>query len=559
MAFTVTFWKNYNKRVNSTAVPDTTGTTDYYQFNCELKSPTSIFSPTLLVREFDGDDTIKYNYCYIDKFARYYFVKSWLWENGLWDVSLEIDILATYKTQIGNTTAYVLRSASNYNTDVLDTKYPTRSSVNSLETTYPTPWYTDMDSSNIANGFYVLGVVNNDTNSIGATSYYAVSGTTLRTFLAALYASPSWMSITDSSISTDLQKMLINPIQYIVSCMFMPCYLDVSGLATTTSVPVGWWNISLASSSIFYKLTGAKLKTTQYQTISIPVHPNASNEKTFLKNSPYSQYQLQYYPYGVFSIDSAKLIGFTDLYCTNNIDLITGVSTLTITRRINNNDYGVIYASSAQLGIPISLAQMSVDMSRVGNGATWAMAAGMALVSDSATSELIENTGNYINTAVGNAIASANDAGGLLSKYGVIDAVSSATFRVSDVTDMGYTASAPSKAEQTTPFSSIISSVGKVAANIGNAVLASSGTCQTIGNNGALCQYTLPVILTLYYYNIVDTDLAHYGAPLCASVQINTLSGFVLCANEGDLAVPTATAAERQAIGAFMTAGFYYV
>ena len=60
-----------------------------------------------------------------------------------------------------------------------------------------------------------------------------------------------------------------------------------------------------------------------------------------------------------------------------------------------------------------------------------------------------------------------------------------------------------------------------------------------------------------YFQKIVDQDPTHYGYPLCKTVQINTLSGFVLCQNADDLVV-SCTPAERQALLAFMEAGFYY-
>jgi len=64
-------------------------------------------------------------------------------------------------------------------------------------------------------------------------------------------------------------------------------------------------------------------------------------------------------------------------------------------------------------------------------------------------------------------------------------------------------------------------------------------------------------MLTCFYFRIPAVDPDHYGWPLCQKRKISSLSGFVLCANEGDF-TSTCTPAERQAIIGAMLGGFYY-
>ena len=561
MAISASFFKN-SKRVNSTKLPTYGAGT--FGVTIELKDYTNLFTPSLVIsrdRFHDSNNDLvnpmEWNYCYIPDFKRYYYVRSWSWALGRWECDLEIDVLASFKTEIGNTTAYVLRSASQCDNRVIDTKYPTRHGAKTLTTSQASIWKTNLSSTSVSDGFFVLGIVNNDSGAIGATSYYAVNARGMRRFMSELYASPSWMNITDANISNDLQKMLINPIQYINTCMWIPYGLiNASSLTQVTTVPVGWWNITINSNDPFYKLTGSSLIMTFYTGFDILAHPQTSNTNLdWLRNSPYSTYQLQFYPFGVFPIDSSKLIGYNRVVCRIDLDLITGIGTLTVTRGINNTDYytDILFSTSAMVGIPISMAQMSVDMSRISSTSTWALSAGLALASDTVSaSELITNAKEAAASLIPDVPTSTE---GVLQKYG-IDAISGATFKPSEV---GVTpvVNSSKKGNVSDSIASLLQSAGKVAANIGNAVLASSGTCKTTGATGALAQYTLQQILTLFYFEIVDIDPTVYGYPLAQKKKINTLSGFVLCANEGDLAV-SATATERQIIAAAMKEGFFY-
>lgn len=564
MGITAYFYQ-HNKKVNSTKLPTTSVPGDF-AVTIELKDVTNIYNPTLIIsaRWTNGanlGNPAAFNYCYIPDFSRYYFIKQWTWINGRWQCDCEVDVLASFKTEIGNTTAYILRSASNYDSRIIDSKYPTKSDCKTLTDSHGSIWYTNLANTSVNSGFFVLGIVNNDTGSIGATSYYAVCGRGLRNFMSDLYASPAWMNITDASISNDLQKMLINPIQYIVSCMWIPCYLDTTGLTQVGTIPVGWWNITLSGNDNFYKLTGSALKLSiTSPTFDVPVHPQTSDTHlTWLKNAPYSVYQVQFYPFGVFPIDSAKLYGYNKLNCHVDVDLVTGIGTLTVTRGINLTDYStdILFSSNAQVGIPIPLAQMSVDMSRIGNGTTWALSAGLAIASDTgAVSELANNFTQTVQDAVP------------VVKETLMQKVANSKWLTPFVGTGLSTLVNGNQSQQRTETNidtsalsqsatSLLSSVAKVASNIGNAVLASSGTCQTTGATGALAQFTLNQILVLFYYDIVDQNGTFYGYPLCQNKKISTLSGFTLCATEGDLSIP-GTANERLAVIALMKAGFFY-
>lgn len=568
MGVTAYFYQ-FEKKVNSTKRP--VQASGDFAVTVELKEVTNLFTPslTLSTNHFVNGSAItnpmKFTYCYIQDFERYYFIRSWSWILGRWECALEVDVLASFKTGIGNTTAYVLRSASQYDASVVDTKYPTKSDCKSIAATQTSIWHTNLDSASISDGFYVIGIVNNDGSALGAVSYYAVACNVLRSFMAQLYSSPSWMNITDASISNDLQKMLINPVQYIVSAMYFPLSLQVTGAGWTTisTIPVGWWSIQLTGGGVFYKLTSNKLQHDISLEFTIPKHPSATGAYEWLQNAPYSSYQLEFFPYGVFSIDAAKLYGYEKLRCEIKTDLITGCSTLNLIRKKGGANYsGILYSVSTQIGIPISLAQMSVDLSRLGNTSTWAMSAGMALASDTAaTSDLVNSAIDVVAPDV--PTDSAQMANMLaLSAAGMPGVGNWRAAYAQAASNLGASSSPLAAAASAAKpsgdgIASLLRSAAKVAANIGNAVLASSGVCQVIGSTGTIAQYYFNQVLTLFYYDIADPDPVHYGYPLMQSKKINTLSGFILCANGGDLTI-AATQYERQAVIALMTGGFYY-
>ena len=120
----ITFY-SINKKQNSTKRPADSGVT----YDCKLKEECSILTPNIKL-DLGLSTAPSFNYAYISDWGRYYFVKNWTFYNRLWEADLEVDVLGTYKTEIGNSSMYVLRSASNYDTNIIDTYYPAKFDVN---------------------------------------------------------------------------------------------------------------------------------------------------------------------------------------------------------------------------------------------------------------------------------------------------------------------------------------------------------------------------------------------------------------------------------------------
>lgn len=78
-----------------------------------MRDQTSITKPYIIIEHTDPTD---FNYCYIDVFDRYYFVNEvTVIRNGLLGVSLVVDVLESFKTQILTQNVIVNKSQSNTN------------------------------------------------------------------------------------------------------------------------------------------------------------------------------------------------------------------------------------------------------------------------------------------------------------------------------------------------------------------------------------------------------------------------------------------------------------
>ena len=100
--FNVYFY-NFTKKVNSTRTP-VNGTTGllWEVHTCYLRSPSSIIAPVLemsfnrnqyggdggVYNENIGEAVLEYNYAYIPRFNRYYFICNISWDNGMFILKL---------------------------------------------------------------------------------------------------------------------------------------------------------------------------------------------------------------------------------------------------------------------------------------------------------------------------------------------------------------------------------------------------------------------------------------------------------------------------------------
>lgn len=558
MSVSVNFFK-HNKKINSTLLP--TYGPGVKGVSVELKEVTNLFAPSLTISasvftDSGGNITnpLEYNYCYIADFKRYYYIKNWSWILGRWECALEVDVLASFKTEIGSTTAYVLRSASMAQGEVMETKYPVIKKIGSARhyikghTPGAALWEINVHNAAISDGFFCVGIANDDVNRCGAVSYYAFSTAAMSEFMNLMYQSPSWMNITDTSISADLQKIVVNPLQYIVSCMWIPTGFFVGTSVGTQTIPFGWWDITLPSERVYRLTVNNDLVIVRNYQFALSNHPqHSSDDLHWLNLSPYTMINLEFPPFGMIPIDTLRLSDGNGIECSIWIDVITGKATLFIYRTYldtgNNTTVAdeLIYQTVSQLGVPMALTQMAVDFSGFNSASTMVAAGAMGVLKDGNIEKLQTAVKEDKKKGIGNIISGALNA---------IVPGGSSNPRLQDMyTKLGV--------QNTPQSSSILETVKDVASDVGDALIAALGQCSSSGATGCLGMLRYPPVITEYFQYVTEMDPVHNGYPLCKSVQINTLSGFVLCGNADNFSA-SCMPAERQAVLSFLEGGFYY-
>ncbi len=364
--FTVSFYK-FSKKKNSTKRPGSGSL--LVSADCVLKDPSGVIAPELYV--YLNDETIpaNANYAYIPKFNRYYYVTEWTWNKGAWTVSLTVDSLASFKTEIGASTQYVLRSQSDYDLNVADDIYPFKAAFThefksfsvegSGELGDPFPYHT------IPNGYYVVGIINSDSNAVGSCSYYRFIDSEFKKFKALLMNVNNY---TSDSTEIERYRQDFNPISYIASVKWFPCSIPVDSGTPISSIPFGWWTLS--GSFICYRITGAPAVVANAAVIpqnNMPRHPRLNVFGSYLENEPYSKYTLVFNPFGIFPLPALQIARGNSLYLTCSVDPISGEGALRVftpfTDGGTTGQVDLVHATT-KIGIDIPMAQISRDFVR---------------------------------------------------------------------------------------------------------------------------------------------------------------------------------------------------
>lgn len=428
---------HFTKRENSTKQPSTW---NWELSNVILKDMTSVINPTLIIDRVTWDThaayyTYEYNYCYIPNTAgddsypagiafanRYYFVSDIRYNRSTVEIDLEIDVLATYKSPIGSSTHYVLRSASDQTTDVLDDYYPAKASVSRTIKTLTSPWELSFTSGTI-----VVGIIGS-----GATLYYAFSPGDFDKFVKFMYDTSAGgycaKVIGDLALSTYPQyKMVVDPIQYISSVIWIP-YAYTSGTSRLI-MKVGYTDVTLATdcgiTGTVYDVTDPILTITKK--FVLDDHPQRSTNGAYMNISPWTRYFVNFPPFGIVELDSTlvgniETLGYDEIECVVKLDVRVGTATLYVQRQRNYNNVITqeqdLIKLNSQVGVTMQIGQVLAP----GYGVTSAIASMGGVVGNI----LSGNVGGAISSgvsAIGDAIQSQIPQSSSIGSTGGIDAL----------------------------------------------------------------------------------------------------------------------------------------
>lgn len=107
-----------------------------------LREQCSVTNPIIKIEQ--STNLALYNYAYIQEFNRYYYISDIKTvRNNLWELSLNIDVLMTYKNDILNTTGLI--NHADLNQYLNDTNIVTNSKCTKQIITFATALPTDVD------------------------------------------------------------------------------------------------------------------------------------------------------------------------------------------------------------------------------------------------------------------------------------------------------------------------------------------------------------------------------------------------------------------------------
>lgn len=328
------------KRENSTYIPTFSVT-----LQCRLKAPSSVMNPTLMFdRENVGNN---YNYAYIPEFDRYYFVTNIVYSGALVEYDLRCDVLASFKATIGASTQYVLRSASRFNGNIIDNRYPLTCEYTHDRKYVQDPYAASMTSG----GVYSVGVIGS-----GITQYYLMTPANFKTFIEHITSDAYAAAVLSAQMIVDFPqyKAIIDGLDYISSITWLPFVPASDNFTEVTTIKVGY--VSVGASA------GLVTDALQPHSIYFPellTHPLAATRGAYLNANPFTRVTLTIPIFGQFEINASDLIGWTGLNCQINYDIRTGSATLYVyVYTAGETDLNFISRISGQVGVPVQVSSV---------------------------------------------------------------------------------------------------------------------------------------------------------------------------------------------------------
>lgn len=368
-----------SKKVNSTDQPTMTAS-----YSCVLKEGCSIINPVIIIdRKVVGHN---YNTAYIADFGRYYWIRDIVYENARQYFYLDVDVLATYKSTIGNSTQYVLRAAYEYNEYVIDQYYPVTTHILQY-----TERLVDAGNNNAAinwleygtsRGIWVAGVINDD-----GVHYYAFTHSNWVSFMQYIYTDgfiESLLGITHAElVGNKSLKAAVDPLQYITQLVWLP-FTNPTAFTSVTVTVANNINTGISAGDI----TGSTGVRTVWGTnvhISAMPHPQSNDRGEYLNSPGFTEMRLVFPPFGTYELNALEFMQYDHTDVLVQVDCTNGLGKLLVygykTAAATHPDATIIEAQ-AQVGIPMPVTQvitpgLSVaDMAAKVGGAVVAAATG---------------------------------------------------------------------------------------------------------------------------------------------------------------------------------------
>lgn len=329
---------NFPKRLNSTKVPTSEAP---WSPGVELKAPTSMLTPIFrLGSQEDFEQINSYNYLQIDN-GPYYFIEYWTSvREHIWDAHCKLDYLATYRSEIFATSAFVEYDTSP-NPGIVDYRlsnlvFPSYDSVQESISVFSSA------------PSFVVGV----TGKGGCVSYFSMSLSYLNRLLDDV---ESWSEISVEDSGDSVGDLLLaflswarkslasgNAPQNIRSCVWLPW----STPGTPKDIYLGTYKVGFGGQEVTEPISHFRADLTiPWQASDWRMSPNNHSFELYL---PYV---------GVVAIDAGLIAGQTQLTVFYAIDNRDGSIAYKLT--CGGCNIGS-YSGCAGVNVPIGITQSTL-------------------------------------------------------------------------------------------------------------------------------------------------------------------------------------------------------
>lgn len=337
------------KRINSTARPAAGAS-----FSVCFKQPCSMERPTLILQT--SQSVINYNYMYM--LGRYYWITDCISiGSGRWEIHAEIDPLATLRTEIFASEAYIKYASADYNEDLPDTRLPipNKASFTSSQTLY----FDAIDP------YYILTAAGQG----GGLITYALKESAFQSLLQSI-STYQMTSMPDISAASDVMgairdfgNQLARACRQIFS--FGSCLDAVAGcvwipyapglLGSSQTIYLGDYNTGVSGYVVEYSQMRSRTTTVTF--------PLVGDWRDY---APYTQFSLYIPYYGVVTLPNAAVIaagGQVSVY--SSFSPVTGEMAI----EIHAFQAKSIMTGKCNLAAQVKLARNSVDILGAAGGA----------------------------------------------------------------------------------------------------------------------------------------------------------------------------------------------
>ena len=294
---TVLFYSGFYKRRNSTKQPSG-GTAK----TVALKEGTSMMKPEFLV------STVDWSWNYAHWGARYYYVIDIVAEaNELFRVKCELDVLATFRADIGGYSTLISRSDTSFNSHVMETIYPSKSLPYTLSSSIST---AGVFSTNRNSGTIVVGIM-----GTGGLDFYIMSVSQFEAMCYVVF--PSINQPPNVYFSSAIAEAMVGGLNSVLQAFVLLKWLPIDytfivsqlGLTAAPNMYVGQIYCDLSGANV-YKLTGNTIITVAARNFTFPSRTagRITQMGDWLYMQPFANYTLSAPPFGLITVDGSFLL-----------------------------------------------------------------------------------------------------------------------------------------------------------------------------------------------------------------------------------------------------------